>query len=603
MFVRERRQEDRFMPRIQYRQNWDLEGIFPGGSQSIELDEHLDKLESCINKLENNETIYLSKNDLKPEMLVSLIESLADLRRGISQASSFAACLLAQNPKDQGASAVQGKIASINAGYESITKKVQQRLAKIPDAAWEELMSSQELKIHYFLLNEWRSKAKSLLGNREESVAAALSTDGYHAWGQFYQQLSSGMKVMIGKTDYSVGQVINFRAHPDENIRKEAHEALESACREKEDIFAKTINHLAGFRLQLNKMQGLNSAIDPALLDNRISPLTLEAMWSAVSRSKPAFKEYLDRKASLLGSSKLNAFNFWAPLGSTESKFSYDEAAGFIMEQFGGFGPEMESFARTAFEKGWVEAEDRPGKAGYAFCAGFPQSGESRIFMTFGGRMPNVLALAHELGHAFHNHAMRTVHPLHRYYPLCMAETASTFSELLILDGADKAADGKEKLFLLDEKLKRSVMNFMNIHSRFLFEQRFYKERANGFVPAARLNELMAEAIEEAYHGSLASPTVRSWIWTPHYYLTKSPFYNFPYTFGYLFSTSLYGIWKERGKSFKQDYMNLLRDSGRMKVEDLVRKHTGEDITSEHFWERGLQLCVKDVAEFLKLAK
>ncbi|CEG29672.1 M3 family oligoendopeptidase [Bacillus sp. B-jedd] len=592
------------MPLNQYRQNWDLEVIFPGGSRSIALEEHLKNLENGMSILENNKATCLSTIDTAPEILAKMIESLTDIKPGISQASSFAACLIAQNPKDHGALDVQGKIAAVNSRYESILQKVQLRMAKIPQVVWDRLMSSEKLKIHHFLLNEWRNQAGNLLGDRVEQVAAALSPDGYLAWGQFYQQLSSGMKITIGKKDYSVGQAINFRAHPDESVRKEAHEALEAACRKKEDLFAKTINHLAGFRLQLNKMQGINSTLDPALLDNRLSPATLEAMWFAVSRSKPAFTAYLNEKARLLGSGKLDAFNFWAPLGSTESIFSYDEAADFILKHFGRFGPEMESFARNAFQEGWIEAEDRPGKAGHAFCAGFPQSGESRIFLTFGGRMPNMLALAHELGHAFHNHAMRPVHPLHRYYPLCIAETASTFSELLIIDGAlDKAADAKEKLFLLDEKLKRSVMNFMNIHSRFLFEKRFYEERADGFVPAPRLNNLMADAIEEAYQGSLASPSVRSWIWTPHYYLTKSPYYNFPYTFGYLFSISLYGIWKERGKSFELDYMNLLRDSGRMDVEDLVKKHTGEDITSEQFWEKGLRLCVKDVADFLKLSK
>ncbi|WP_243462998.1 hypothetical protein [Mesobacillus boroniphilus] len=95
-----------------------------------------------------------------------------------------------------------------------------------------------------------------------------------------------------------------------------------------------------------------------------------------------------------------------------------------------------------------------------------------------------------------------------------------------------KANTREEKLFILDEKLKRSVMNFMNIHSRFLFEQRFYKERNEGIVSANRLNQLMEESINEAYAGSLEQPSIYSWVWTPHYYITQSPFYNFPYTFG-----------------------------------------------------------------------
>src|SRR5699024_5782769 len=121
-----------------------------------------------------------------------------------------------------------------------------------------------------------------------------------------------------------------------------------------------------------------------------------------------------------------------------------------------------------------------------------------------------------------------------------------TLSELIILDNAlEQAKSYEEKLSLLDEKLKRSVMNFMNIHSRFLFEKAFYEERKKGNIPSSRLNELMQQSINEGYKGSMATIPIHSWIWTPHYYLTKSPFYNFPYTFGYLLSLSIYTRVKE----------------------------------------------------------
>lgn len=222
--------------------------------------------------------------------------------------------------------------------------------------------------------------------------------------------------------------------------------------------------------------------------------------------------------------------------------------------------------------------------------------------MTYGSRITNVLTLAHEIGHAFHNHAMKPIKGINRQYPMCIAETASTFAEMIILDAAlAKAASTEEKLFLLDEKLKRSVMNFMNIHSRFLFEKRFYEERKLGIVSSSRLNELMQEAIDEGYDGSFDNASIHSWVWTPHYYITKTPFYNFPYTFGYIFSLCIYAKAKDKGKAFENEYIDLLRDSGSMSTEDLVMKHLGEDITSETFWEKGIELCVRDVEEFIML--
>ena len=217
--------------------------------------------------------------------------------------------------------------------------------------------------------------------------------------------------------------------------------------------------------------------------------------------------------------------------------------------------------------------------------------------------MTSLLTLAHELGHAFHNHAMKSVDGLNQTYSISTAETASTFTEMIVLDAAIKTSESTEqKLFLLDEKIKRSVMNFMNIHSRFLFEERLYEARKAGMVSAKQLNEMMQNALTEGYAGSMSHLPIHSWIAVPHFYITSTPFYNFPYTFGYLFSISIYAKAREEGKEFEQRYLALLRDTGRMTVEELAQKHLGEDITEESFWEKGMALCVKDAEEFIRLS-
>ncbi|MEH7515888.1 M3 family metallopeptidase, partial [Gottfriedia acidiceleris] len=394
---------------------------------------------------------------------------------------------------------------------------------------------------------------------------------------------------------------INLRSHHNEKVRKEAHYVLESTWKEKEELFSKIINHIVGFRIQVNNKLGIKSGIEEPLKKNRMKEETLNTMWT-VSKYKQPFSNYLKQKAEIIGESSMKAYNFWAPVTKSNQEIKFEEATTLIMEHFSQFGTELEGFVRQAFNEGWVEAENRLNKSSIPFCASFPLTGESRVFMTFSGTFLNVLTLVHELGHAFHNHAMKSVNGLNKRYPLSIAETASTFSEMIIFDAAMKKAKSKEeKLFILDEKLKRSVMNFMNIHSRFLFEQRFYKERNEGIVSANRLNQLMEESINEAYAGSLEQPSIYSWVWTPHYYITQSPFYNFPYTFGYLFALGIYAKAMEKGKDFEKDYLNLLRDSGSMTVEELVMKHLGEDITSEEFWEKGMKLCVKDAEEFIKL--
>lgn len=595
------------MSETKYRQVWNLDSLFLGGSQSSQLHEHIRHLEIEISEFEKKTNSFNVPQKINESINVAvLIEYIGDIRTNISQANSFITCLLAQSPKDQHAIILQGKITIINTRFESALKKVKNTLVKIDNLLWQGLLNTDVLANHNFILNEWREDVETNLSDEGQNLVSDLMVDGYHAWGQFYNSFMNNItiKVQINgeQKKLSVGQAINLRSHPNEEVRKESHNALEDTWKENEELFAKILNHIAGFRLQVYKKCGLDNVVQESLIKNRMKEETLHAMWSVVNKFKKPFTDYLNQKAKINGYKKMKSFNFWAPITTKNQKIEYEDAVNFILDHFSEFGTELENFSKKAFSEGWIEAEDRANKSAVAFCSGFPLSKESRVFMTFGGTITDVLTLAHELGHAFHNNAMKSIHGMNKQYPMCIAETASTFSEMIILDAAmQKAKSTNEKLFLLDEKLKRSVMNFMNIHSRFLFEKKFYEERKEGIVSSSRLNEIMQEAIDEGYDGSLDNPSLHSWIWTPHYYITQSPFYNFPYSFGYLFALSLFAKAKEKGKEFERYYLDLLRDSGSMCTEDLVMKHLGEDITSEAFWKKGIELCIKDVDEFIKL--
>ncbi|MCM3387135.1 M3 family oligoendopeptidase [Ureibacillus chungkukjangi] len=594
------------MKQTRYSMTWNLDEIFEGGSNSSQLKEHNYLLEEKLNNLEDL-LVQLNKlGSIDSEIIVLILNNTADIRISLSQSTSFIICLQAQDSKAPNVSSLRGTTALFNARFENLIKKFQTSLFKINQLTWEDLVENESLIKYKFVLNEWRNKANILLSEQQESLVSDLMIDGYHAWGEFYNTLISNTKVKVQIDDLtkelSVGQTINLRSHPKEHIRKTAHYALEEILQEKEVLFSQILNHIAGFRLQVYKHKGVDNVLSEPLIENRIKPETIEAMWTAVNKYKDTFINYLDVKSKYYGHQKMHTYNFWAPIGNFNRKIEYEDAVNFILRQFSQFGDELASFAQNAFQNGWIEAEDRPDKSPAAFCASFPKSNESRILMTYGDRITSVLTLAHELGHAFHNHAMKSVDGINRQYPISIAETASTFSELLILNAELEQSESKEeKLFLLDEKLKRSVMNFMNIQSRFLFERKFYEERKQGNVSSRRLNELMKEAIDIAYEGSLEDVSEHSWAWTPHFYLTNSPFYNFQYTFGYLLSISLYSISKQKGKEFETNFIKLLRDSGSLSMEALVMKHLEEDITSEDFWENGMKICVEDVEEFIIL--
>ena len=141
----------------------------------------------------------------------------------------------------------------------------------------------------------------------------------------------------------------------------------------------------------------------------------------------------------------------------------------------------------------------------------------------------------------------------------------------------------------------------MNIHARFLFETRFYQARKEGVVSTEQLNELMEQAQREAYGDRLSTYHPIFWASKLHFHITDVPFYNFPYTFGYLFSLGIYAYAKSDKKNFANFYDALLKDTGRMKVEELAKKHLNVNLEEPEFWQRAIDLCIEDVKQFIEL--
>lgn len=588
---------------VKFPEVWDLEVLFPGGSDSAELRSHLDAAEAELKQFETTaQKFEVPSAATDAERIAALLDDVKSLMQVLSQSGAFIGCLMAQNTEDKKAAILQSESAALSARFQSALQKIQKDLAKTEPGVWSQLLATNELHEFSFVLNEWLEEANQLLSEQEENLITALSMDGYHGWSQLYDMLVGDIKITMSvdgvEKTMSVGQANNLSSHQNPDVRKESYDMLEQAWTDKEDFFAKALNSIAGFRLEIYKKRGWSVLQEPLHI-NRMKQETLDAMWGAIANHKQPFVDYLNRKAELLGKDSLDWYDVDAPVTDSTHQFTYQEGAEFILEHFGKFGSELQKFALKAFEQGWIEAEDRPNKRPGGFCTGLPMTEESRIFMTYSGSMSNVATLAHELGHAFHTHALKPVHPLNRSYAMNVAETASTFAEMIVADAAVKNAQTKdEKIALLEDKVQRSVAFFMNIHSRFLFETRFYEERKKGVVPASRLNQLMKEAQVEGFAGGLKSTHPHFWASKLHFYITYVPFYNFPYTFGYLFSLSIYAKALEEGTDFESKYMALLRDTAIMTAEDLALKHLGEDITKQAFWEKGIALCVKDAEEF-----
>ncbi|UII54959.1 M3 family oligoendopeptidase [Cytobacillus spongiae] len=592
-----------------YSEVWDLDIFFKNGSASEEFTKHLQVTNDFIQKFNHQVQEWRPTNTPSDyNQLTDFLDLFQQVAKKLRQAGAFVSCLQAQNTEDKKAGDLRAKTTELSASFQSALTGFDQKLTTYDQTVWEELLLNDHIKELSFVLNERRTHALEKLSQKEESTINALGVDGYHGWGQMYDLIVGSIQIPFeqdGKEQLlSVGQAANKFSSSNPKVRKDMFTQWEKAWGEKADYLSETLNHLAGFRLNVYKLRGWEDVLKEPLQMNRMKKETLEMMWKVISENKQPLVKFLNRKAKSLGLEKLSWYDLDAPLGKSESKVSYQEGADFILEHFSRFGEEMTSFAKMAFEDKWIEAEDRPGKMPGGFHTYFPENSQSRIFMTFSGSPSNVSTLAHELGHGFHTYAMRDLHLLNRNYAMNVAETASTFAEMIVADAAVKnATSEEEKLALLEDKVQRSVALLMNIHARFLFETRFYEERKQGIVSTDRLNELMLEAQKEAYGNALEDYHPTFWASKLHFFITGVPFYNFPYTFGYLFSLGIYARALEEGKGYEEKYIALLKDTARMSVEELAMKHLNVDLTQPEFWEKAVKLCMDDVEEFLALTE
>ncbi|MCO7175319.1 M3 family oligoendopeptidase [Sporolactobacillus kofuensis] len=590
-------------------QQWDLETIFNGGSTSPDFQSFLntlsDEIDAFTQTLTSRHTSFTVDDGAT---FIDLVRTDELLRKKLNEAGAYVECLTAQNIKDQNAALANNRIQSLDAALNAADSLFENILRQISDANWAGLLGMDALKEVQFALREKRERSRKKLSAEQEQLISGLAVDGYHGWEDLYYSLIGKMEITLekdGKEEtLSVSQANNLLDDGERTMRKRAFEALESAWSDHADLFAAALNHIAGYRITAYKARGWDNILDEPLDYNRMSEQTLSTMWSVIDHAKPKLVQFMKRKAELLHLKKLSWFDVDAPLSNNSSKGSYEDAATFITKHFGSFNPNMASFAKNALENRWIEAENRANKRPGGFCTNFPISGQSRIFMTFSGTTGNRSTLAHELGHAYHQSLMNDLPYLSQNYAMNVAETASTFSEMIVSDAAQAAAKTKEeRITFLADKLERCVALLMNIHARFLFETRFYAERKNGVVSVDRLNQLMTDAQKEAYLDSLDVYHPTFWASKLHFYITNWPFYNFPYTFGFLFSTGIYVRARQEGPAFAANYDALLRDTGRMTTEQLAEKHLAVDLTKPAFWQSALDYLMRDVDEFLALTK
>lgn len=595
---------------------WSLANVFPG-LESPELAAAFAALDAQMADLQT----YLDAHHIRaphtPDpatdygaILDPLIDQVNALLRQLGTVQAYVMAFVATDSFNASAKRAFSKVQLLGVRFAQLNVRIEGWLGQIRDRLPEAIASHPLAAQHAFVLYETAEHSRYLMSEAEESLAAELGLSGAQAWTKLHGTLTSQLTVTWernGQTETLPVTAIQNIAHhdPDEATRRRAHEAEVAAWHSLREPLAAAMNGVKGTQITLAKRRGRPNVLHASLETARIDEATLEAMLSAMRASFPTFRRYFKAKARRLGKAALDWWDLFAPVGDSAAgrHFTWPEATAFITAQFGAFSPDLAAFAQHAFDNHWVDAEPRAGKRGGAFCMGVPGVSESRVLMNFDGSLDSVFTLAHELGHAYHNHCLRHQPMLLRDTPMTLAETASIFCETIVTEAAlTAAATPAEALAILETSLIGSGQVIVDITSRFLFEQRVLERRAQGDLTADDLCALMLECQAETY-GEGLNPDHRHpymWAWKPHYYYSGFAFYNYPYAFGQLFGLGLYALYQQRGPAFVADYTQLLASTGSAPAADLAARF-GINLRQPEFWANSLAVIGRQIERYESL--
>ena len=531
---------------------------------------------------------------------VKLSEEISSL---VNKLVIYANLRYSANTRDTEAASWVGRIMQAMSATAAPTAVIEKAISEMEnlDAVIDATPALLEFR---YLLNNIKRDSCYLLSDKEETILAKMDLSGAAAWSDLQSSLTSGVKVRYEGEDITLSAVRNLAYSPDAEVRKKAFEAELAAYDSIKESVAFALNSIKQQVLTVCELRGYDSPLAKSLYQSRMKEETLTALLGAMEEYLPAFRKYLKAKAKALGhEGSLPFYDLFAPMGKCDKTYSVEDAKNYLLDVFIRFDSELHNMVKYAFENQWIDFFPREGKVGGAFDCGVPSAKESRVLTNFDGSFSDVVTLAHELGHSFHDRQVFWHSELNQNYSMPVAETASTFNEVLVMETAIAAAtDKEEKLALIESQLMDACQIIVDIYSRFLFESSVFENRPMEFMNADRMCEIMTEAQKKAYGDGLDESALHPYMWLckGHYYSGGLSFYNYPYAFGGLFARGLYAKYKREGDAFVATYKAMLKATSIMDVEECA-KIAGIDLTDKEFWRQGLQSIADRIDEFCEL--
>ena len=449
-------------------------------------------------------------------------------------------------------------------------------------------------------LSHKRLFAKYALSEPEEKIINTLDVTGISALVKICDKMTSAYEYKMnvgGKTKKMTREEItNYIRNTNPKIRETAYKTILTKYTENKGVLGEIYQNIVlNWKDEGIEIRGYKSPISMRNIGNDIDDKTIESLLTVCRKNSPVFQKFFTQKAKMLKMKKLRRYDLYAPAASNikEKNYQYDKSVKLVFESLKRFSPKLEEFAKKVFNENHVDSSIRVGKRDGAFCSTLTPKITPYVLVNFTGKTRDVFTLAHELGHAVHSQAAQDRSILVQDAPLPLAETASTFSELLLYDNlSDKITDDEKKI-MLSEKIDDLYATIMRQAFFTIFEVAAHEQIGKG-TTVDEISKTYLQNLKEQFGNSVAvsEDFAVEWSCIPHFYHT--PFYCYAYSFGNLLALSLFQRYKKEGSDFVPSYINILAAGGSKKPEKLLSEY-GFDIGSQKFWQDGFDYIESQV--------
>jgi oligoendopeptidase F len=437
------------------------------------------------------------------------------------------------------------------------------------------------------------------LEDRIEQLFHEKSVTGRGAWNRLFDETMTSLRFSLDGEQLTLEPALNKLQDADPGVRQRAAEALAETFRENLRVFTLITNTLSKDKEISDRWRGFQDIADSRHLANRVERSVVDALASAVRDAYPRLSHrYYAMKAKWLGMDRLNSWDRNAPLPDTpQAVIGWDEARTTVLSAYQLFSPQMAEIARAFFDRNWIDASVRPGKAPGAFAHPTVPSVHPYVLVNYMGKPRDVMTLAHELGHGVHQVLAGAQGALMASTPLTLAETASVFGEMLTFRSLlDRTREPRERKAMLAQKVEDMINTVVRQIAFYEFERKVHTERRNGELTSDRIGELWLEVQAESLGPAIAIQPGYETFWTyiPHF--IHSPFYVYAYAFGDCLVNSLYAVYQNAESGFQEKYFDMLRAGGTKHHSELLAPF-GLDASDPQFWARGLSVIAGMIDE------